>query len=110
MRTPPTLPIPLGYAILPAGTITKPGDLVYGRFSKRFNPVISIGEPSLDFLCYIRPFPRQPGPITVTLLTERLDNYFGNGGLFNPEHMDHDAVRNLLFDCRAFLNRLEQIL
>lgn len=33
-------------------------------------------------------------------LAERINNYLGNGGLFNPELMEHDKVRDLLIDCR----------
>ena len=28
----------------------------------------------------------------------RIRDYLGNGGLFNPEHMEHDKVRKLLMD------------
>ena len=38
-------------------------------------------------------------------LTERIDNYLQNGGLFNPEMMEHEKVRELLLDCRAELAR-----
>lgn len=31
---------------------------------------------------------------------ERITNYLGNGGVFNPELMEHDKVRDLLIDCR----------
>lgn len=32
------------------------------------------------------------------MINERITNYLGNGGLFNPESMDHDKVRDLLID------------
>lgn len=35
--------------------------------------------------------------------TERITQYLGAGGLFNPEIMDHDKVRKLLIDCRKEL-------
>ena len=38
----------------------------------------------------------------VKLITE----YLGNGGLFNPELMEHEKVRDLLMDCRDELERL----
>jgi hypothetical protein len=41
-------------------------------------------------------------PPWVELLT-RIANYLGNGGLFNPEYMEHDKVRDLIMDCRAAL-------
>lgn len=31
---------------------------------------------------------------------ERIQDYLGNGGLFNPEAMDHDKVRDLILACR----------
>jgi len=31
---------------------------------------------------------------------ERIKDYLGNGGLFNPELMEHEKVRDLLMDCR----------
>ncbi len=39
-------------------------------------------------------------------LSARIDEYFGNGGLFNPELMDHAKVRDLLVDVRAHLTTL----
>lgn len=37
-------------------------------------------------------------------LVERIQNYLGNGGLFNPEMMEHDKVRDLLMACRDYLS------
>ncbi len=34
---------------------------------------------------------------------ERIAAYLTGGGLFNPELANHDAVRDLLIDCRAAL-------
>lgn len=36
-------------------------------------------------------------------LAARITQYLEAGGLFNPEHMEHDKVRDLLIDCREFL-------
>lgn len=33
----------------------------------------------------------------------RIQNYLEHGGLFNPEMMEHDKVRDLLTDCRTAL-------
>ena len=33
-------------------------------------------------------------------ITDRINNYLGNGGLFNPEMMEHIKVRDLIMDCR----------
>lgn len=49
---------------------------------------------------------------TVTTLSElrnRITGYLANGGMFNPELMDHKLVRNLLIDCRNALD-LEKLL
>jgi len=35
----------------------------------------------------------------------RIQNYLGNGGFFNPEHMEHDKVRNLLMDIRNLIGK-----
>lgn len=40
---------------------------------------------------------------TPATLAARITNYLGNGGLWNPEMMDHDKVRDLLLDCREVL-------
>lgn len=37
-------------------------------------------------------------------VVERITEYLATGGLFNPEQMDHAAVRDLLIDARAALN------
>lgn len=41
---------------------------------------------------------------TAIKLHARITDYLGNGGLFNPEMMDHDKVRDLLLDCRIMAN------
>ena len=33
-------------------------------------------------------------------IPRRVTEYLSNGGLFNPELMDHEAVRNILIDAR----------
>jgi hypothetical protein len=48
---------------------------------------------------------REPVPVASDL-SQRIGNYLSNGGLFNPDMMDHDAVRDLLIDCRAALDLL----
>lgn len=39
-------------------------------------------------------------------LAQRITDYLTGGGLFNPEQANHDAVRDLLIDCRGELGRL----
>lgn len=41
-------------------------------------------------------------------LISRMNNYLGNGGLFNPELMEHEKVRDMILNCRDFLNDKEQ--
>jgi len=36
-------------------------------------------------------------------LIHRITEYLSNGGLFNPEYMNHDKVRDLLMDLREYL-------
>jgi hypothetical protein len=36
-------------------------------------------------------------------LEQRITDYLSSGGLFNPELMEHDKVRELLIDCRVVL-------
>ncbi len=36
-------------------------------------------------------------------LVLRITEYLSTGGLFNPELMDHEKVRDLLMDCREEL-------
>jgi len=38
-----------------------------------------------------------------SLLIARITNYMASGGLFNPESMQHDSVRDLLMDVRDHL-------
>ena len=42
------------------------------------------------------------------LLQQRITDYLSMGGLFNPEMANHDAVRDLLIDCRDELAKPEQ--
>jgi hypothetical protein len=39
-------------------------------------------------------------------LIERINSYLGNGGLFNPELMDHEKVRDLMVDIRDYFECL----
>ena len=36
-------------------------------------------------------------------LLDRIQSYIGNGGLFNPECMEHEKVRDLILDIREYL-------
>jgi len=36
-------------------------------------------------------------------LLARISDYLQSGGLFNPEMMEHDKVRALILDIRAYL-------
>jgi hypothetical protein len=42
-------------------------------------------------------------------IVPRIQSYLGNGGLFNPELMEHEKVRDLLMDCRTEIERLEKL-
>ena len=41
-------------------------------------------------------------------LLDRIQNYLECGGLFNPECMEHDKVRDLIMDCRAILKKASE--
>ena len=43
-------------------------------------------------------------------IVERCSNYLSSGGLFNPEFADHDAVRDLVINCRDEIERLREAL
>ena len=43
----------------------------------------------------------------MTKAVEMINDYLGNGGFFNPEHMDHQLVRDLLLECRKEIVRLQ---
>lgn len=42
-------------------------------------------------------------------IVQRITDYLASGGLFNPELAHHDAVRDLLMDCRDYTNYLEDL-
>lgn len=42
----------------------------------------------------------------MTDICDRLTEYCLHGGLYNPELMQHEKVRDLLIDCRAEIKRL----
>ena len=44
-----------------------------------------------------------PNPVN-----ERIKEYLLNGGLFNPEYMNHEQVRDLLIAAAAEIQRLEE--
>ena len=50
----------------------------------------------------------QSPPLDPKVLAARITEYLSLGGLFNPEMANHDAVRDLLIDCRAALSSPEQ--
>lgn len=44
-----------------------------------------------------------PNTQSPATLAQRITNYLADGGLFNPELAKHDAVRDLLIECRNVL-------
>lgn len=52
--------------------------------------------------------PYTPEPQKSTQdIPERITEYLMLGGLWNPEHMDHDKVRTLFIDCREYIIKLQ---
>ncbi len=43
-------------------------------------------------------------------IADRITEYLSVGGLFNPEIMEHDKVRDLLMDCRGHIVAIEALL
>jgi hypothetical protein len=41
-------------------------------------------------------------------VNEKIKEYLLNGGLFNPEYMDHTTVRDLLIEAASEIERLEE--
>lgn len=41
-------------------------------------------------------------------LAERITNHLTNGGLFNPELMEADKIRDLLIDCRTAISECDR--
>jgi hypothetical protein len=41
-------------------------------------------------------------------LLNRIQNYLEMGGLWNPECMEHDKVRELIMDVRSYLVMVEE--
>ena len=42
------------------------------------------------------------------MLVDKITEYLTAGGLFNPELMEHDKVRDLLIECRKELERMQE--
>lgn len=53
--------------------------------------------------------PAQVGTGKAKELESRITNYLSNGGLFNPEMMGHDKVRDLLMDCRDYISKTQAL-
>ena len=45
----------------------------------------------------------------MSIILWRINQYLQLGGLFNPEMMEHDKVRDLLMDCRTEITRLRAL-
>ena len=44
----------------------------------------------------------------MNILLSRIQNYLENGGLFNPEYMNPEQVRDLILDVREYLYSLQE--
>lgn len=60
----------------------------------------SVNYDLIEDICKIL---REHQPSSQPTLAQRIDAYLGNGGLFNPELANHDAVRDLLIDLRKVI-------
>lgn len=50
----------------------------------------------------------QDKPCESLELVERLNNYLGNGGFWNPDLMERDKMRNMIVDVRDFLAAMNE--
>lgn len=41
---------------------------------------------------------------------DKIQNYLMSGGLFNPELMEHEKVRDMVMDCKKEITRLKRAL
>lgn len=53
----------------------------------------------------LRQIPPKPDPTPAIRLLQRIQEYLEVGGLFNPELMEHDKVRDLIIDCRDYIEK-----
>lgn len=60
--------------------------------------MVAVGHLKMDFMT-----PNQPDGQKEEILA-RIQSYLGNGGLFNPELMEHDKVGKLILDIRDYLS------
>lgn len=44
----------------------------------------------------------------MTDIVEKCTEYLSSGGLFNPEMMEHDKIRDLIIDCRNEIEGLDE--
>lgn len=75
----------------------KEEDVLSRRFCPHCNPCDGAGNEECR-----KPVPPSPDADLVARATA----YLTGGGLFNPELANHDAVRNLIIDCRDAIERL----
>ena len=71
---------------------------------------ISMPDEYVEVAAWLSAAPAERDADSVGGLTERITAYLSGGGLFNPELANHDAVRDLLIDCRdALANKRGEI-
>jgi hypothetical protein len=58
--------------------------------------------------CCCNTAPRELSDEEIKPLLDRIQNYLECGGLFNPELMEHDKVRDLIMDCKAILKKASE--
>jgi hypothetical protein len=42
-------------------------------------------------------------------INDKIQEYLSKGGLFNPELMQHDKVRDLIMECDSTIKQLESL-
>ncbi|RZL33307.1 MAG: hypothetical protein EOP35_18210 [Rubrivivax sp.] len=90
----PAVSAPAGYKLVPLEPTDAMLDVDYSfSLSSRFNRRIV-------WHAMLAASPAAPAPARRADLAQRVTDYLSGGGLFNPELANHDAVRNLLIECR----------
>jgi len=65
-------------------------------------------DDEFDIPLYTTPQIKELSDEEIKPLLDRIQNYLECGGLFNPECMEHDKVKDLIMDCRAILKKASE--
>ena len=78
-----------------------------GNLYKSKIDAVKNGEQMINPL-YTTPQIKELSDAEIKPLLDRIQNYLECGGLFNPECIKHDKVRDLIMDCKAILKKASE--